>query len=98
MKSNFGKIRAAIGVTLLATSTLSAATFIVSNTGDSGGGSLRQAILNANSGGGNIVFSNVTGVISLGSPLPLITGNVNILGPGTNLLTVSGNNKYSIFT
>ena len=88
----------ATAVIALAASTLAAATFVVSNASDSGNGSLRQAMLNANAGGGgDVVFSNVTGVITLDSPLPNISASMNILGPGTNLLSLSGNNQYAIF-
>jgi hypothetical protein len=73
--------------------------FVVTNTSDSGSGSLRQAILDANAGGGGeIFFSNVKGKITLASPLPLITANLDILGPGTRSLTVSGSNQFSIFS
>ncbi|XZE33950.1 cadherin domain-containing protein [Pirellulaceae bacterium SH501] len=59
------------------------ATYVVTNTSDSGTGSLRQAILdaNANAGHDSIVF-NITGTgthtISLLSALPLITDGVTI--------------------
>lgn len=58
-----------------------AATFIVSNTSDSGAGSLRQAILDANStaGADTITFS-VAGTISPASPLPTITDPLIIDG------------------
>jgi len=98
MKLLFGKICVAIGVAALSASSLSAATFIVNTTADSGAGSLRQAILSANAGGGDIIFSNVTGQITLLTPLPQITGNVNIFGPGTGALRVSGNNTNTIFS
>lgn len=62
----------------------------VTNTKDSGSGSLRAAIKAANaSPGSTIVFdSGVTGAIDLLSALPAITANTNILGPGANLLTI----------
>ncbi|MGO8925802.1 MAG: choice-of-anchor Q domain-containing protein [Limisphaerales bacterium] len=71
---------------------------LVTNTNDSGEGSLRQAILDANaSGGGEITFSNVTGTITLLSALPALAANITIAGPGTNLLTISGSNQFQIF-
>lgn len=98
-KSNLSKIRAVIGVTVLATSTLSAGTFMVTTTSDSGSGSLRQAILNANAhGGGDITFFKVSGVITLESPLPAITQNTCILGPGNCNVTISGNGNFAIFS
>jgi hypothetical protein len=60
------------------------ATYTVTNTNNSGAGSLRQAIIdaNANAGADTIVFSISTGVqtISLSSALPTITGQVTIDG------------------
>jgi hypothetical protein len=62
----------------------------VTNTIDSGSGSLRAAIEAANANpGSTIVFdSGVRGTIDLLSELPTITANTNILGPGANLLTI----------
>jgi len=83
---------------VLHTATLLAATNYVVNTNDFGVGSLRQAILDGNSAGGaTILFSNVSGTITLGLPLPSVTANQAIRGPGTNLLTISGNNSNTIF-
>jgi hypothetical protein len=77
-----------------------AATFTVINTNDSGAGSLRQAILNANglAGPDNIAFSIGTGVqtISPTSPLPVITDSVIIDGTtqpgfaGTPIIVLDG--------
>ncbi len=57
------------------------ATYTVTNLNDSGAGSLRQAILNANANGGSdsIAFG-VSGAINLASELPHITGTVTING------------------
>ncbi|NJK60359.1 MAG: hypothetical protein HC918_09125 [Oscillatoriales cyanobacterium SM2_1_8] len=76
------------------------ATFTVTNTSDTGLGSLRQAILDANAGAGldTIVFAIGTGVqtINLTSPLPAITGTVTINGAtqpgfaGTPLIQLNG--------
>ncbi|MBL8169702.1 MAG: right-handed parallel beta-helix repeat-containing protein, partial [Acidobacteria bacterium] len=78
-----------------------ATTFTVSNTDDSGAGSLRQAILDANgSAGADTINFTVTGTINLASALPGIQGDVTITGPGAQLLTVrraTGGN-YRIFT
>ena len=75
------------------------AQFLVTNTNDSGAGSLRQAISSANaSGGGNISFSNILGTITLTNGELQITQNVNIIGPGPTLLTISGNSTYRIFS
>jgi hypothetical protein len=75
-------------------------TFTVVNNNDSGLGSLRQAISdNNNLGGGNtIVFaSNVLGTITLSSEL-IIDAPVIIVGPGANVLAVSGNNAVRVFS
>src|SRR5207248_614092 len=65
----------------------------VTNTSDSGPGSLRQAILTANSqaGANTIEFAITTAspwIIQLASALPTLSDAVNITGPGANLLTV----------
>jgi hypothetical protein len=75
------------------------ATFTVTNLDDSGGGSLRQAILDANSNPGAdlIRFShNVKGTITLSSQLA-ITDDVAIIGPGAHKLTVSGGGATRVF-
>ena len=87
-------------IVVVATATnLFAGSFIVSNTADSGNGSLRQAILNANAHcGGAITFSRVKGVITLQSPLPAITKDTFLLGPGKSVLTVSGAGQFRVFS
>src|SRR5258706_3185386 len=77
---------------------LSGATFNVSTLTDGGAGSLRQAILDANAAPGDdtITFS-ATGTITLTTGLPEVTDNTAFIGPGTNLLTISGSNKFRIF-
>jgi hypothetical protein len=76
----------------------SAATFIVSSLADSGTGSLRQAVLSADSAAGEdeIVFT-VTGTITLTSGEIPITAPLKIAGPGAGALTVSGNDQSRIF-
>ena len=89
------------GVTVLFfASPVSAINLLVYNNNDSGAGSLRQAIAdNTTLGGGNtIVFSNVvTGTILLTSGQLFIGTNVNILGPGPNVLAINGNAAGRIF-
>ena len=71
----------------------------VTNTLNSGPGSLRQAILDSNAfPGDDILEVGVTGVISLASALPSMVGNASILGPGAEDLTVSGSNSVRILT
>jgi predicted outer membrane repeat protein len=67
----------------------SAAIFPVTTNADSGAGSLRQAITDANSNGtADDIPINVTGNIDLLSALPLITTPMTITGPGANNLNV----------
>src|SRR5882757_2271129 len=83
-----------LGVTAFGGTSAEAATFTVSNLGDSGAGSLRQAILDANAtaGADQVTFqSALSGQITLGSKLP------NITDPGADRLTVSGNSNSRIF-
>lgn len=78
-------------------------TFLVSNTLDSGPGSLRQAILSANtmSGADTVRFQDgLDGTIRLTSGQLTITDALTILGPNSNddnRLTVSGNDASRVF-
>ena len=76
-------------------------TFTVMNTADSGPGSLRQAIINANTNTGADAINfqaGLTGTITLTSgQLPAITENLTIIGPGALVITVSGNHASGIF-
>jgi predicted outer membrane repeat protein len=71
--------------------------FAVDFTTDSGGGSLRSAMTLANQYGGSIIAFAADGVIDLVSPLPAIHRDVQILGPGANNLTVTGNYANQVF-
>ena len=103
---NFKHILAIVAV-ILAISTINAAaaTFTVTNTNDSGAGSLRQAIIDANAspGADTIVFDasfNTPQTITLTSTLVINTTDntaTTITGPGANLLTVSGGNTVRVF-
>ena len=75
-----------------------AATLVVTNLLDSGPGTLREAISAANSLGGGCITFQISGTITLASQLPFIAANIDVLGPGTNQLVISGNNEYRIFT
>ncbi len=78
---------------------------VVSNTNDSGIGSLRQAILNANAipGVDTITFTGSTFTDTLPDTITLTTGELRITdsltiqGLGANRLTVSGNNASRVF-
>jgi predicted outer membrane repeat protein len=72
-----------------------AATIIVTNTNDSGPGSLRQALANANNG--DTINFSVTGAITLSSDGLAVTENVTISGPGANQLAVNGNQALFVF-
>jgi len=66
-------------------------TYTVTNLNDSGAGSLRQAVSDANSrsGADTIVFApGVTGAITLLSALPTLSDDVAIEGPGANQLKI----------
>ncbi|MCE5252339.1 InlB B-repeat-containing protein [bacterium] len=69
----------------------------VMNTDDSGTGSLRQAILTANSGETILFDAGVMGTITLTSGQLAINKKLTIHGPGIDDLTISGNNTSRIF-
>ena len=73
-------------------------TLVVTNTNDSGTGSLRQAIANASSGQ-TITFSNkLRGqTITLTSGELDITDSITIQGPGANQLAISGGGSSRVF-
>jgi len=78
------------------------AVFTVTTTADVGAGSLRSAVINANFSAGVDTISfdasfNTAKTITLGSELKLTEGVV-INGPGSDLLTVSGNGAVQIFS
>ena len=85
---------------LLSALPLHAATFTVTNLGDSGAGSLRQAINDANSAGGANAInftSGLSGTITLQSDLPAIQDSgLTIDGTGASI-TLSGANTYRCF-
>jgi predicted outer membrane repeat protein len=88
----------AIAVLLLAATTMSAhaATITVTNTNDSGPGSLRQALTNANNGD-RINFA-VSGAITLTSGALVVARNVTISGPGANQLSIDGKQGSFVFS
>ncbi len=71
-----------------------AATFLVTTTADSGPGSLRQAVADANASAGPdaIAFSGLAwpATISLVAPRMDVVGELTIEGPGPGLLTIEG--------
>jgi hypothetical protein len=73
--------------------------YTVLNELDSGPGSLRQAVLDANSAGGSnsISFSASVKKITLTAGELTISNNLEIAGPGANRLSISGNHASRIF-
>src|SRR5438552_16962703 len=70
-----------------------AGAFTVNNANDTGLGSLRQAMLDANAAGGGTINVKAGGQVSLASPLPMVTAPLILNG---NNLLISGNNQYRI--
>src|SRR5437762_2979808 len=86
-------------------SRIASSTFTVLNTADSGTGSLRKAVLDANAhaGADTIVFklpappaSGANTILLTGGQID-ITGKLTITGPGSNKLILDGNNASRIF-
>src|SRR5438552_2243418 len=88
---------AAIAVLLLCAMAMQtrAAIITVTNTNDSGPGSLRQALAIANDG--DTINFAVTGTIGLISGGLLIAKNVTISGPGSSQLSIDGNQAVLVF-
>ena len=85
--------RFAIGLLLYAVAlSVHAATITVTNTNDSGPGSLRQALANANNG--DTINFAVTGTISLFNGELVIGKNVTIAGPGANQLAINASQEW----
>jgi hypothetical protein len=68
----------------------------VTNTNDSGPGSLRQALVDANDGD-TIDATDISGVITLTTGQLLVNKSVTINGPGANVLAVDGNAASVVF-
>jgi predicted outer membrane repeat protein len=97
----------AMGAALATTGSAQAATLTVTNLNDSGAGSLRQAILDANhngAGSDDIVFaSGLSGTINVGSAIGkglYAETAMNIKGPGAGVITLrgTGNIDYIVYT
>ena len=86
-----------IGVLLLCVfvTAAHAATITVTNTNDSGPGSLRQALMIANDG--DTINFAVTGTITLTSGGLPINKNITISGPGPDQLSIDGNQALLVF-
>ena len=77
--------------------TVHSATSTVINTNDSGAGSLRQALADANDGDTINFDAAVTGTITLTSGELLVNDSITINGPGANILAVNGNAASRVF-
>jgi hypothetical protein len=67
----------------------------ITNTNDSGPGSLRQALVDANDG--DTINFAVTGTIGLTSGELLVDKSITISGPGAKNLAIGGNGKSCVF-
>jgi predicted outer membrane repeat protein len=97
IKGSMGRAtRFAIGLLLYAVALpVHAATITVTNTNDSGAGSLRQALADANNG--DTINFAVTGTIALTSGGLVVARNVTISGPGANQISIDGNQATFVF-
>jgi hypothetical protein len=75
---------------------VNATTIMVSNTNDSGPGSLRQALLDANDGD-TIDATGISGVITLITGELLVDKSVTMNGAGADVLAVDGNASSRVF-
>src|SRR5439155_5698272 len=86
-----------IGAAMVSVQNARSATITVTYTNDSGGGSLRQALADANDGD-TINFSLITpATITLTSGELLVNKSVTISGPGADQLSVNGNASFRVF-
>jgi hypothetical protein len=75
-----------------------AATFTVTTTADSGAGSLRDAVAQANAASdADVINFDVSGIILLTTGQLPIWGPVSIVGPGAGALAISGNAASRVF-
>lgn len=78
-----------------------AATFTVTTLADSGAGSLRQAIADANAAAGadEIVFAGgLVGSVELASALPTVSESLTLTGPGPEALRIDANQHHQVLT
>src|SRR5689334_3279519 len=89
---------AAFWLTLACTLTISAnaTTIMVTNTNDSGPGSLRQALVDANDGD-TINATGISGVITLTTGELFVDKSVTINGARADILAIDGNATSRVF-
>src|SRR5690242_4565019 len=101
MESTMHYPRMLLGATIAAASSLAgAATFTVTNLGDAGAGSLRDAIqqANATAGADTIVFQqNLAGTVTLTAGELTISDSTTIAGPGPARVTIDANGNGRAF-
>lgn len=71
-------------------------TIVVTNLNDSGPGSLRQAVLDANNGTRIAFQAGLSGLLTLTSQV-LIDKSIEIDGPGINVITITGDLQNRLF-
>ncbi|MCC6233664.1 MAG: hypothetical protein IT580_13525, partial [Verrucomicrobiales bacterium] len=85
--------------TVLASVAVGGPRWEVVHLGDTGEGSLRNAIELANAAGtGEIGFAGLDGVIQVGSPLPTLAANVRLVGPTNRSITLSGAGQHALLS
>lgn len=72
---------------------------IVTNLLDAGAGSLRQAVVDTNGSADNTITfaAGLSGTITLTSGELAVTDDLNIIGPGNNVITVDANGASRVF-
>jgi hypothetical protein len=94
---SLGAFAAVAAAATVAVSPAQGATFTVTTPDDSGPGSLRQAILDANgSPGADTIDFGVSGIVTLTSGELLVADTLIIAGPGAASLTISGSNASRV--
>jgi hypothetical protein len=94
---NLRRVCPLLGVVLMLAVPAVAHAATVTNTNDSGAGSLRAAIANTPSGGTVDFAPGLSGTITLTGGVLSITQSVNIAGPGAGTITVNGNHNDTVF-
>src|ERR1041385_5772551 len=95
-RSSSDALAGVVGLLWLVGVSASATVIAVTNTNDSGPGSLRQALAVANDGD-TIDATGISGVIRLTTGQLLVDKSVTINGPGADLLAVDGNAASIVF-